>query len=617
MRRFSLVKEFIGYATAPEITNTDPRYLVSGSQNVLVDRQRKVSSRQGYTRLGAGSTDLSPVRQGVTWNTSTGHERPVRFQGEFQQVYLGTVDDVAVNAWTQVSSGWDTVDVPRFATWYKSSEAQDVLLWVNHNDNLYEWSGGVAIASGTTSNTITKSGTTTFAQNRFYANANRTLINVRTQTEFTYTGGAGTDTLTGVSPDPTSDIIAGDTLIQKIVTTENKPAANRINDTLFVFENQAVVGSFSDNLTYISQNDDYTDFSFSAPRVPGEGQLLTLDGPSGGYGVVTGSLIAFAGRSSIYKAKYQEITVGAVLTETLTVDPLKTGVNQSSQSPDCVVPVGNSLIYLTYEPALRVLDQSQLNFEPDLKTLSNPVKPDFDAETWTNAHGIWYKNAFYLLAPSSSKMYILEYQEDADGKLQRFWQPPQLIPGRAFSIINSLLHVHSNGVPETYELFNGYSDIVAGATLGDPAGKVPINAVAVFAYNDYKYRDVLKNFDEYQVEGEIGGGTEDLLLTLNYDYGGHTQTVQKTINGTDEDILQENIFGNSLGQISLGQAPLGGVLVPPEDARKFRVIFDLPREDFHIINAVFSTNEVDRFFSILAHGPNAVLSVRRDVPIHK
>lgn len=615
MRDFVLIEETLGYVTAEQVDNTDPRYLVSGSQNVLIDRNRKVKTRGGYSRLGASNSALTPVRKGITWNNSTGGELPIRFYDDEMEVYIGTVDGTDVNAWTRIEDGWNTTNIPRLDTWFDTGENIDLLLFVQGDDNIYEWGGGIAIVSSFTTNTITKTGTNTFAQNRFYVNRNRTVVNARTGVEYTYTGGAGTTQITGVSPDPTGDLVAGDILIQKVVTQSNKPAADRINDTLFVFENQLVVGSFTDNEVYISQNDDYDDFSFSAPRVAGEGGLLTLDGPSGGFGALSTNLVAFAGRSSIFKAQYTQISVGTTLAETLGVKRLKTGVDQGSLSPDCIVPIGNGLVYMSHESALRELNQTQLNDEPDLRTLSNPIKPDFDAEDFTGTQGIWAKNAVYITSPVNSRLYILEFVEDADGKLRRFWQPPQLLPVQSLSIIGGALHGHSNSVAETYKLFDTFSDI------NSTDDKLPINAIAVFSYRTFestgRNRALLKNFDEYFVEGEISPSTTDLLLTLQYGFGGHIQNVERTIDGTDSDILEEELVGAGLGQVSLGQQPLGGSMDAPSDSRKFRVIFEIAREDFSQIRPIFSTNEVDRYWSIIAHGPNVARSTRRDTTIKK
>lgn len=601
--RFQIIDETLQYATAPEITNTDERFLVSGSKNVLIDRQRKVKTRNGYSRYGAANSALTPIRSAITWNTSTGTELPIRMYDDELEVYTSS-------AWRRILASWSTTETLRFAVWFDSTENLDQLLWVQGDDKLYKWGGLVAVVDSVTATTITKTGTDTWQQARAYTTGSKTLVNTRTGTEYTYTGGESTTTLTGIAD--TTGIVAGDILIQKVVTHDNEPADGRTNHTIFVYENQVCLGSEEDDEVYLSSNTDVTDYSFSSPRVAGEGALLTLDSPSRGFGDLNGDLICFAGRSSIFAMNYTEIAVSTTLAETPQVRKLKIGVDQGAFNADCIIPIGNSLAYLSNEPALRLIEQTG-DFETQLRTLSNPIKPDFDAETWTNASGIWYKNAIYLCSPTNSLVYILEFIEDADGKLRRYWQPPQVLPVRVFSIISSALYGHSNVVAETYKLFDStkFSDI------NSDDEKIPFEAVATFSYRNFGDRVNLKNLDEYYVEGLISPNTDDLDLTLNYDFGGFVQQLTKTIDGTDSDILEERLEATSLGQAPLGQEILGGSMSAPDNTSKFRVIFELAREDFREIQAQFSTNAEDRYWAIIARGPNAKMSARNNNLIKK
>jgi hypothetical protein len=613
MQKFQLAEETLGYITAVDETNADKRLLVTGSQNCLIDRNRKVKSRPGFTRLGSGNTAETPVRNAFTWYNSSGDERPLRFYDDEWEVYLGTIDGTAINAWTRFISGRSTTAIPRGAAWWNATENIDVMIFVEGTADLIEWNGAASIGASVGTNTLTKAGTNTWGQNRHYTTGNKVVTNVRTGVDFTYTGGEGTTTLTGVTPDPAlADIVAGDIFIQKIVTDSNSVAAGRTNHTIFSFENQICLGSEDDDEVYISQNDDYDDFSFSSPRVSGEGALLTLDGPTSAFGALGSYLVVFAGRNSLFRANYEQITVSTTLAETLRVKKVNTGVDQAAQNQETTVQLGNSIIYLSYEPAVRMLSNPEELEGTDPRTLSNPIKPDFDAETFTNACAIWHKNAYYLSAPANSRTYILEYVEDADGKLRRFWNSPQILPVRAFSAIGGVLHGHSNGVPETYELFTGTSDIVAGGTVGDPDSKVPYEVIMAFAYNLYGDRRNLKRFDEYFVEGEITPNTDDVLLTLNHDFGGVSYVAEQTIDGSDEDILEGSVGFNSLGQTSMGSNPLGGLINPPDDARKFSVTFEYPPSDVRMLQAIFSCNNVDRYFAVIAHGPNVTMSRRRD-----
>jgi len=613
--KLSLAEETLGYVTSQDESNTDFRYLVGGSKNVLIDFQKKVKSRSGYTRLGAANTSLTAIRNAWTWITSTGQKLPQRFYDDELEVYLGTVDTYEINAWTRVSSSWSTTETMRRTKWFDATEGIDVQLMVIGDANIYEWGGGVAVVDSVAATTVTKKGTTTFAQNRFYTSANKTFVCVRTGTEYTYTGGEATTTLTGIAD--TTGLQANDILIQKVVTNSDKPVANHTNHFIHNFENQIVIGSEDDEEVYLSANDDYVNFTPSSPREAGEGSTLTLDAPCRGIASLGSTLLIFAGRSSIFKTQYEQVAVGTTVAETLKIKKLDTGVNQGVLSADTIVPIGNAIMYLTCEPAIRMIESPENLTGINPKTFSNPIKPDFDAEDWDNAFAIWYKNAYYISAPTNSRLYSLNFVEDADGKTFRFWNPPMTLPVRAMSLIDiddaEQLYIHSNSVPESYLLFDGASDGQYDDMEVDE--KLAINAKAVFAYNNYKNRGALKAFDEYYVEGEITPATTELALTLKYDYDGITQEIIKTIDGSNEEILEGQIDFNSLAQQSLAVNPLGGLLNPPTDARKFRLIFEIAKEDFHEIQASFETDDVDKYWAILAHGSNAEMSRRKPINI--
>jgi len=603
-KSFDLTEETLGYNTAENPTNTDHRFLVAGSKNVLIGQQKTVSSRNGNSRLGVANEAIAPVRNALTWNTSTGTELMIRGYDDEIEVYADTIDGIEIETWTRIFNGISTTAIPRFVPIYDDDEGIDLLNFVVGDDKQYVWNGAVATIASTTTTTITKNGTSTWAQNRFYAAGNK-VVNIN-GTEYTYTGGETTTTLTGVTPDPTGEA-ANSVALQKVVTNDNTPADGRNNHYISQFQNHVLVGSDEDDLVYVSNNDNHISYTQSSPRIPGEGALLTLDEPTKGFGVLSNNLIIFAGKHSVYTASFFEILIGATLTETLKVKKYQTGELQGAQSPETTVAIGDSILYLSHEPAVRELvSLEQIAGGNDPKTLSNPIKPDMDAEDWTNACAVWFKNAYYLSAPVNGRVYILEFKEDADGKLRRYWQPPQTMSIRPFSPYNAILYGHSGAVPETFRLFDpaNFSDVNSADE------KIAIACIAKFAYRNYGKRAVLKNFDEYFVEGEISPAT-NLLTTIYYNFGGATQIIEKAISGDDNDITEETIENATLAQQSLGVQPLGGAITAPANTRKFRAIIEIAKEDFFEIQATFETDDVDKFYSIISHGSNAQLSSRQ------
>ena len=83
---------------------------------------------------------------------------------------------------------------------------------------------------------------------------------------YTYTGGQDTDTLTGVSGDPTGEAV-GSIVLQAVVIVSNTPVTSGYsNDFIKVVQNQLYVGSYSSRTLYISANDDYTNYVIPTPQ---------------------------------------------------------------------------------------------------------------------------------------------------------------------------------------------------------------------------------------------------------------------------------------------------------------------------------------------------------------
>jgi len=601
MKTYQLTQQFLGYKSRTDPTNTDPRFLVKGSQNVLINDEEKISTRGGYTRLGAENAALTPCESSYDWKTSSNTILNLRSYGDELEVYLGTIDGVTVDAWTRVLDSWSDVDIV-FDTVFDTTEGIDILLMVIGDDKIYDWSGAVTTIASATSNTITKNGTDTWGQARFLtAGTRKVLIN---GTEYTYTGGESTTTLTGVTPDPSSEA-ADSVATQTVRTNDNTPADGFNNDVIRVQNNQVWVGSNSDTRVYVSKDTSFTDYTFSSPRVSGEGALLTLDGVTRGFGRFQDSMVVFSGRDFIYKSEFEQITVSSTLAETLKIKKLKTSTDQTAQSQDLITELGDAVAFLTFEPALRILQNIEDVENPQIRNYSDPIKPDFDDEDFTNGHMLFFKNQLMIATPVNGNLYILQFRESADGTIRRFWQAPQILPVRRLAIISNKLHGHSSGVPETYELFTGKRD-----------QDNQFKAIATFAYNNFGNRVNLKSFNEYFTEGYIGGNTK-IKVTFKYDYGGAKGFKSGEIDGTDEDILKQPDYVISLGQAPLGQNPLGGSTVDTSQNPKFKVITPLTRLNFTEFQVVYETDTLDYQWEIISHGPNAIGAASNNIKIKK
>ena len=476
--------------------------------------------------------------------------------------------------------------------------AQDVLPFVAKDPNIYEWSGCITTIASATSNTITKNGTETWAEARAYTGGNKVIV--INGTEYTYTGGETTTTLTGVTPDPSGEA-ADSVAYQKIVTKTDKPASGLTNDIIDILNNQAYVGDYTSREVYVSTNSDYTDFStISTPRQVGESALFTLDNAPKAFVVQEQTMYISAGKSDWYATKIELQNDGTNFVENISVDKLKNAPQQAAQEKDLVANIKNSVVFISHEPTLDELGRVENVNTPQSKPLSDPIKPDFDAYDFTGGDVTYWKNQIFIAVPEHSLVLIYDINNS-------WWQPPQQMPIAKFSVYDNKLIGHSALVSESYELFkdNTFTD-----------NDSVINNQAVFAYRNFGDRELLKSFDEFYSEGYISGST-DLTLTLQYDYQGGTSETEYTINGTDSTITVGKPVSGSLGDLPLGAGPLGSTLDEDTVLKKFRIIHGTRPVDFHEMRCIYSTTDDNAQFEILAHGPQVRVSQNQNNSITK
>src|SRR5574343_26994 len=273
MDKYQLVDKFLGYQHKADSTSCPPGFMVVGSQNVLINDGERVATRQGYTLDGAADVSNEGIEASYDWTRHTGDERNLRAAGDaIQYRYVDSNDDVT---WRDLATGFTSVEF-NFAEFWDTAEIIDRLLMVNGTSNIYDWSGGVTTYASSTATTLTKEGTTTWAEEGFYTTGARAItIN---GVSYTYTGGENTTTLTGLTAFPGAT--AGDVIHQTLRTTANSSMtglpATFENAIIGNLNNQIYVGSFTNNSVYVSQANSFTNYSFASPRAVGEGAILTL-----------------------------------------------------------------------------------------------------------------------------------------------------------------------------------------------------------------------------------------------------------------------------------------------------------------------------------------------------
>jgi len=581
MKNFHLVRQFNGYRNKRDVTNIGATFLVDRSQNVLISDGEKVATRKGYTVDGTENTvDDYAVEGSYEWNNNLGKEIPLRsFNDEIQYRYLGE--------WYTLEDGFSSAAF-EFATAWDFTEEEEVLLMVNGDNTLRMWSGGITTLLAVTANTIQKENGGNWTEEGFLTAGTREVV--LGGIVYTYTGGENTDTLTGVTPDPTGGgHTTGDIVHQTVRTSATTPASNVSNDLIAVLDNQIWIGDKERLDIYVSKNTDYNDFTFSSPRIPGDGAVLNLDSAPKSMDIQEDVMYIGGTKNDWYASALQ--LSDDLLNETLSIRRLKTGPGQGPKSQGLVAKAKNNVVYISEEPTMDLLGRAENISTPQSRPLSDPIKTEFGALDFDNGHMKYFKNQMFISTPDDGRVYIYDFE-------RAHWQPPQVFAdaiGR-FAIIGGELFGHSATSPNTYKLFDGTKDN-GGAIL----------ARASFSYRNYGKRSWQKSFDEWFTEGYIGQNTT--ITHREYiDYLGFSSIVENTIEGSDDSIIFEGPQTLGIGKSSLGKVPLGSLTSDPDNLRKFRIIQGSVKIDFYEIQVEYETDDVDQEWEILAQGGNIAMS---------
>lgn len=465
-------------------------------------------------------------------------------------------------------------------------------------------------------NSITISGDLTTSQLGFYdnaANANKfvLLINGKQLLYTTANSNYGM-TFVGFSQDPTTQgFVVGDAVIQHVaigVSTSSSFIGEQVNiDLISTMSNQIWYGSSKSNNIYVSKTNNYKDISSSSPRLASEGALLVADAPPVAFHKQGSQMYISTGRDQWWVSNFKRENVVAnnitIATELLFIEPAKTTFNQGARSQAMVGTFKNSIMYISYETIFNTLGMIKNIFnEPQVTNISDPIKNDIDAYDFTDASVFYFNYMIYLAIPKHGIVRIFNIQK-------KYWEAPQIMPISRFYVVDGKLHGHSYNSPESYELFTGHSD-----------NSNPINCIAAFAYDNMTsvkheaLRPVLKNYNQYYTEGYINSNTK-LTVTWNYDFGGSTSKAEDIIDGKDKAIIFNSIGDGSLGKQSLGQYPIGSIFNAPNSIPKFRKLSTMIRQNYYEFQVVFSSNDVDQNWEIVAFGAAQVMATELPISI--
>lgn len=614
INEFKLTDSFpLGYRSREDITKLPPGVLIRGSQNVLTNVSDRIQIRQGYALDGATSVIASAIESSFDWQTKGNGEVHMRAgfltsaanDGKLQYRY---VDSLGAVTWRDLMTALTSVSF-NFCTYWNTTENLRETLFVNGLSFIYRWNGATAVIASTGAATITKTGTESWADAGFYTAGNKSLVingNV-----YTYTGGETTTTLTGVSPNPTGEA-NGSIVHQSVVTTANSSLtgvpATFLNGLINNLNNQIFLGSLVSPTLYISKVNDFDDYSASTPRQTGEGAVLILDDNLVALVRQEQFMYVSAGKDLWYNVNFelQTSTVG-VTYEQVNAELLKNGKRQGAQSQAFTSHMKNNVITVTFEPTIDMIGRLEDYFgTPQTKNISDPIKLDVDQYDFTGGSIFYHRYNIYVAVPEEGIVLVYSL-------ITNSWEAPQTLPITRFYTVDGELYGHSSATSESYQLFTGYADRVYTGFNG-----YPIDAKAVFSYQNFGTRFNYKKANMFYIEGYINANTV-LNCSVTYELDGCATTKTFTIDGSDSQIVCISNDADSLGKVSLGKVKLGGAGIsslqnlPP----KFRVEKTFPSTNFFECSFSFEVLGVDNRFELLNFGLNASLAQEQPIIIRQ
>jgi hypothetical protein len=584
--KYVLTQEYKGYVNKPEPTNIDSKFIVSGSKNVMVNLDGSIGSRYGVTEIATTITEeTTPITAERDWLTSRGDYFTLKRYGtKLDVIYTDTdgfdkIERLHSSLTVGASDG-------SFAVVFDPTRVIDKVVLATGLDSLIMWTGAFVEVLSETTNTLTIASGTWGAKG-FPATGN-VVVDGNT---YAYTGGFDTDTLTGVTPDPTG-LVAGFKAFEPVVTEAlTSVSATYQIDYLGVYRNQLYINSETSRLAPVSSGIDYTLFTIPGTRAAGDPNEFLLDDNGKGFMATKQSMLIFGANNTVMEVKY---ALSADQTkEAFTIDHIINGDNQGSISSRARVSVGGNIYYIDRDLQMAVIQiSSALSQTNEEINPSELVQNDFDVFDWEDSQMRYWQRHIVVVIPKNNTMMLF----NLDLKL---WQAPQIFQnidiGSVSVTKDNRLIGHSYTKNVSYMLF----DKSVNSDIG-----VAVPTKAIFAYNQFGDRTALKAFNLYYQDGYISSAGE-LTREILFDYNGAAGSKTTVFKGTEASFISGVQENAGLGGSTLGERPLSGAGSGLEIFEKrFRYVDPMPIADFYETLITYEMEILNGSWRLVAHGPN-------------
>lgn len=490
--------------------------------------------------------------------------------------------------------------------------------------------------------TITKTGTQTFAQLGFAndsqnitsnaspgaqgvnSNNNRIMVN---GIEYSYFGGVGTTTLTGVggytaNSDPSA--VAANTFInQSVIEHTNFVSSTYTIDMVLSVNNQIINASYSSRVVYAANSTDFTLIGNGA-ALPGYHYILTLDENVAGLAVRMGNLQIGAGLSNWYEVTLTNAAISpssGVVQNYKAINVLKkTAADLSAPlGQEFITNMGDDVVYVGQDHQIYIYGSFTDQFTNRFPSLSQAIRTELAALDLTGGQLRSSTDQLNLTVPLSGKVFVYNSRQNinATGSIvsERFWDSPSTLNISRIAVLNGKKYGYATDHPQLYQLSdtNQYHDDSSEGVA------TPYISIARFAYRNHGRRQGLLSADQSYTEGYMQKNT-NLYGRIRYDYLGASGIDQFSVSTSDENAtlflpVEVRIVGTS----PVGTREIGGA-IPTFDYNsipKFRTINGLTQPNCFEYQTEYYSVDADSKWELLCFGTNAQLSDQQAIDIKR
>lgn len=448
----------------------------------------------------------------------------------------------------------------------------DQLVYGNAVETRRIWNGAFGKIGSTTATTIVLNGSTT-ASARGFTSTGSVIVD---GTAYAYTG-LSTNTLTGVTPNPTGED-DGAGVAQKVDSTtlsalDNSSILLSTQSRLF----QAGMTATPNQVTFCDIG-DLTSESGANPSDGGFEDFPQMNGDITALSYIDNWILVFSKKKIIaFKFDFPTATTRTVLRKDI--------ADEGCSNQKAIRKMGDQVWYITPNGGLKYIAQISDQGVFNVTDLTDGVRPTIKKFVWDEAcleyltkDRVWFMSGKSDDDQTVNNMGINVWMSRNDkGRLAvnlglHDWYIADMC------IYQGNLYFGSGLQSDNFKALDGYSK------NGAPYKWVRTERIETFG--EPWMRKIASHIG---ILGAISSGTK-LKIRIKYGINGSVSTQEMEINGTDSDyVVQQQL--NVLGGFALGTEPLGGTVDDIGDLNPFEVIFPLPTIYARNLQVEFETED--------------------------